>query len=164
MHQVLDVPTTSGTLTLDVDGRPTPVLTYDPEWLAITRAFHPLLSTTKRQPPFPAEEEARERVRQAQEWITTNVYGGNSGTTKRIEEVQTFAMTAPGPTDDDKRTRTMQRTFCLAIFRTSRCANRAYLAPWYTNSQTVAFCDMIGVENKINPPPPNHGKLSGSKS
>jgi hypothetical protein len=27
------------------------------------------------------------------------------------------------------------------------------LAPWYTNPQTVAFCDMLGLENKVNPVP-----------
>jgi hypothetical protein len=26
-------------------------------------------------------------------------------------------------------------------------------APWYTNPQTLAFCDMLALENKINPPP-----------
>lgn len=28
-----------------------------------------------------------------------------------------------------------------------------YLAPWYTNPQTEAFCNMLQLENKINPPP-----------
>lgn len=27
---------------------------------------------------------------------------------------------------------------------------------WYTNPQTVAFCDMLQIENKINPAPPGH--------
>jgi Lariat debranching enzyme, C-terminal domain len=27
-------------------------------------------------------------------------------------------------------------------------------APWYTNPQTEAFCAMLEIANKINPPPP----------
>lgn len=27
------------------------------------------------------------------------------------------------------------------------------IAPWYTNPQTEAFCAMLEIENKINPPP-----------
>lgn len=27
-------------------------------------------------------------------------------------------------------------------------------APWYTNPQTVALCDFIGITNRINAPPP----------
>jgi lariat debranching enzyme len=26
-------------------------------------------------------------------------------------------------------------------------------APWYTNPQTEAFCAMLHLDNKINPPP-----------
>jgi len=32
------------------------------------------------------------------------------------------------------------------------------IASWYTNPQTVAFCEMLGIENKINPPPPGMDK------
>lgn len=29
---------------------------------------------------------------------------------------------------------------------------RELVAAWYTNPQTEAFCGMLGVQNKINPP------------
>lgn len=32
------------------------------------------------------------------------------------------------------------------------------VASAYTNPQTVAFCEMLGIENKINPPPPRVDK------
>jgi hypothetical protein len=57
--------------------RPTPILSYDPEWLSITRAFHPLLSHTKDQESedFPDEKTAREMVWREGVWVKENVYG-----------------------------------------------------------------------------------------
>jgi hypothetical protein len=34
-------------------------------------------------------------------------------------------------------------------------------APWYTNPQTEAFCRMLELENKINPPPPGVSPTPG---
>ena len=49
-------------------------LTFDPEWLAITRAFHPFLSLEHAQVPFPREAEAERFLRYAREWVGRNVF------------------------------------------------------------------------------------------
>jgi len=75
-----------------------PVLSFDPEWLAISKAFHPWLSTIKTQRPFPVEEEARKMVKQELEWVSKNVPRKLEGAFL-VSECQTFAPTAPGPGD-----------------------------------------------------------------
>lgn len=69
----------------------TPRLTYDPEWLAITRAFHPYLSTSRLQPRLPDQAEAREKLKKELEWVTENIG------TRDILDCQEFRPTAPGP-------------------------------------------------------------------
>ncbi|KIJ95646.1 hypothetical protein K443DRAFT_682865 [Laccaria amethystina LaAM-08-1] len=65
--EVIDFPTASS--------YPSPAqLTFDPEWLAITRAFHPFLSLEHAQVPFPREAEAERMVRDAREWVGRNVF------------------------------------------------------------------------------------------
>ncbi|PPQ63894.1 hypothetical protein CVT24_010361 [Panaeolus cyanescens] len=105
---------------------------FDPEWLAICRAFHPLLSTTRHQPAFPDEADARSMVAKELDWVSENIKTDASGEIP-ISDYQTFAMTAPGPGTEGQA--------------------RFQQPPWYTNPQTESFCRMIGVPNKINPPP-----------
>jgi len=58
---------------------PTPVsdspprLQFDPEWLAITRAFHPWLTLTPNQRPLPSVEEGKRLIAEARFWIDENV-------------------------------------------------------------------------------------------
>lgn len=59
------------------DAYTSPVLEFDPEWLAITRAFHPWFSTTHQQPPFPDETEARAAVATAMQWVVENLQSGS---------------------------------------------------------------------------------------
>ena len=73
-----------------------PVLSFDPEWLAINRAFHPWLSTTRHQPSFPEEAEARAMVSKELEWVIHNVKQDERGDIL-VSEYQTFSFTAPGP-------------------------------------------------------------------
>lgn len=73
-----------------------PTLSFDPEWLAITRAFHPWLSTTRHQPAFPDEAEARALVAQELKWVRENVPTNERGE-MLVKECQSFATTAPGP-------------------------------------------------------------------
>lgn len=82
--------------------QPAPRLTYDPEWLAITRAFHPYLSTTRMQPIYPDEEAARKMIQEELEWVKNNIHNKNdaAGTGMGVRDVsdcQVFVMTAPGP-------------------------------------------------------------------
>ncbi|KJA21674.1 hypothetical protein HYPSUDRAFT_216219 [Hypholoma sublateritium FD-334 SS-4] len=109
-----------------------PLLAFDPEWLAICRAFHPWLSTTRQQPAFPAEAEARALVAQERAWVDANVKADARGALP-IGDCQTFKMTAPGPGSEG--------------------ANKLRQPPWYTNPQTEVFCRMLDIPNKINPPP-----------
>ncbi|TDL21479.1 DBR1-domain-containing protein [Rickenella mellea] len=112
-----------------------PRLTFDPEWLAITRAFHPFLSTTQHQPRMPDEERARDMVRTEFEWVLENVGDKVEHDGLRdVDECQAFCATAPGPGGEQ--------------------GSKSSQPPGYTNPQTVAFCAMLGIDNKINPPPP----------
>lgn len=90
LSQVIDAPTT-------VLSSP-PILTFDPEWLAIARAFHPLLSTTRHQPPFPPEDAARDMVARAREWVDAHV----PAESLRVDACQEFVMTAPGPGNENR--------------------------------------------------------------
>lgn len=50
--------------------KPKLTLSYDPEWLAITRVSNPYLSRRKIQWPFPGADDARQRVARELEWVT----------------------------------------------------------------------------------------------
>ncbi|OBZ75579.1 Lariat debranching enzyme [Grifola frondosa] len=73
----------------------TPVLAFDPEWLAITRAFNPYMSRTIDQLPYPNETQAREAVRTELEWVKTNILQDEG--VVPVDRCQTFEMTAPPP-------------------------------------------------------------------
>jgi len=104
---VIDIPVSSEYLSQEEEE---PLLTFDPEWLAITRAFHPFLSTTRHQPPFPEESLAREMVKNELEWVTKNVVDMGSGRIKNVVDCQQFSMTAPGPEAEGSATM-QQRMF-----------------------------------------------------
>ncbi|KAF7324875.1 DBR1-domain-containing protein [Mycena kentingensis (nom. inval.)] len=77
-----------------------PRLTYDPEWLAISRAFHPFLSLDQRQKPYPLEDAARSLVSEARTWISDNLKMREPSLDLddlEVAQVQEFVMTAPGP-------------------------------------------------------------------
>ncbi|KAF8599429.1 DBR1-domain-containing protein [Ceratobasidium sp. AG-I] len=105
-------------------------LTYDREWLAISRALHPFLSTTRRQTPLPPPWEMAPLISESQRWVDEHV--GE----QEISHVQQFVMTAPGPINTDQRP-----------------LQNLQQPPRYENPQTEAFCQMLGLENKVNPPP-----------
>ncbi|KAH7928638.1 DBR1-domain-containing protein [Leucogyrophana mollusca] len=139
--EVIDIPVPSDSLPSSASGqRRRPTTTYDPEWLAITRAFHPYLSTSRRQAAYPDEPTARAKFQEELEWVQKNVQNKQSPQDtaaflgiRDIDDCQTFVKTAPGPGSEGNEK--MQQP------------------PWYTNPQTVAFCEMLDLENKINPPP-----------
>ncbi|CAE6449313.1 unnamed protein product [Rhizoctonia solani] len=107
-----------------------PTLTYDREWLAISRALHPFLSTERHQPALPPLWDLAPIIQESQRWVDENV--GE----REIRHIQEFTMTAPGPVNTNPRP-----------------ARNIRQPPWYTNPQTEAFCSMLGLENKVNPPP-----------
>ncbi|KAH9927026.1 lariat debranching enzyme, C-terminal domain-containing protein [Amylocystis lapponica] len=105
-----------------------PILAYDPEWLAITRAFHPYISFDRSQPTYPNEAEARSAVRKELAWVKANVLSGRE--ILRVDDYQKFAMTAPAPGSEG--------------------AAAKQQPPYYPNPQTAAFCSMLEIENKID--------------
>ncbi|KAF8583142.1 DBR1-domain-containing protein [Ramaria rubella] len=122
--QVVDVPILSSQ-TIN-PGHPR--LTFDPEWLAITRALHPFFSTTQTQVALPKAEDARTLVNTELEWVRQNIAGDGL---KEVSEIQTFWRTAPGPSQEQNRQ-----------------------LSWYTNPQTEALTQLLQIPNKVNPVPP----------
>ncbi|KAF5378876.1 hypothetical protein D9615_006902 [Tricholomella constricta] len=137
--EVIDIPTpqpTGAQGVTDASSSSPPTLSYDPVWLAITRAFHPNLSLNRMQSAFPEETHARSLVARELEWVNTHV-PPKLGGTWAVQGCQNFVMTAP-PTQPDE---------------TGKKGGRIPQPPWYTNPQTEAFCAMLEIPNKINPPP-----------
>ncbi|CAE6502956.1 unnamed protein product [Rhizoctonia solani] len=126
MH-ILDLnPVTPGS---DLETSP-PILTFDREWLAISRALHPYLSTRRQQPSLPPVWDMARIIQESQLWVDENV--GE----REIRNVQEFTRTAPGPVNTNPRP-----------------PNNLQPPPSYRNPQTEAFCAMLGLDNKVNPPP-----------
>lgn len=92
--QVVDIPTPPS-----VPQSQPPRLTFDPEWLAITRALHPFFCTTKAQATLPNPDDARALVATELEWVRRNVPDGGL---QEVSEVQKFWRTAPGPIGNPK--------------------------------------------------------------
>jgi len=93
--------------------------------------MHPYFSSSRNQSALPPGEVLRAGIEDAVRWVKQNL-----GDNKDIGGVQFFHPTSPEHVNGFK--------------------GRNYPQPsWYTNPQTVAFCNMLGIENKINPPPPN---------
>ncbi|THH29607.1 hypothetical protein EUX98_g4588 [Antrodiella citrinella] len=123
--EVVDIPTGSSS--------PSPVISYDPEWLAITRAFNRYMSTNRPQLAYPDEATAREAVQRELEWVKAHVFTDATGASlevKPVEDVQVFAKTAPGPGEAESTGKVQP--------------------PHYPNPQTAAFCSMLEIENKVD--------------
>ncbi|KAN0061546.1 lariat debranching enzyme [Thecaphora frezii] len=132
--------------------RAMPTFRYSRRWLAITRALHPELSLGVRQPPLPPIDDPvlLQRIQNEEAWINEHLLAaatteGEASTEGQddlaaprehpldIHRVQRFVRTAPAPFEPGG----------LVLSQPS----------WYTNPQTEAFCNMLGIENKINPRP-----------
>ncbi|CCM04282.1 uncharacterized protein FIBRA_06453 [Fibroporia radiculosa] len=128
--EVIDVPESPMLSNLRPDERNhLPVLSFDPEWLAITRAFHPYMPLNRLQMSYPAETEARKAVEKELEWVRRHVLP-ESGI-KKVDDCQTFITSAPPPGSEG--------------------ASRKQQPPHYPNPQTAAFCSMLEIDNKIDP-------------
>ncbi|KAF7303732.1 hypothetical protein MIND_00602800 [Mycena indigotica] len=110
-----------------------PRLAYDAEWLAISRAMHPFFSLEQRQRAYPSETAVRALVADARSWLADR---HDDIEDIEVAKIQRFAMTAPGPGLED----TM--------------GGKRSQPPWYTNAQTVNFCEFLGIQNLVNAPPP----------
>ncbi|KAI3619282.1 hypothetical protein WG66_012648 [Moniliophthora roreri] len=104
-------------------------LLFDPEWLAITRAFHPYFSVYRYQMPFPGEEQAREMVAKELDWVKQNLFKDNEIAIP-VNRVQQFVKTASGPGSEGGQKFKQPQQF--------------------SNPQTEAYCQMLQIENRIN--------------
>ncbi|EKD05262.1 hypothetical protein A1Q2_00492 [Trichosporon asahii var. asahii CBS 8904] len=93
-----------------------PKLSFDPEWLAICKATHPL---PQGQHASPLPKDIRVKVAAARVGLDEKASGP-------VSNVQTFAKTAPGEGEGTPE-------------------------PHYANTQTTAFCAMLGIEDVTNP-------------
>jgi lariat debranching enzyme len=94
--QVIDYPAPQEP-TLDAP----PVLTFDPEWLAIVRSFNPFFSRGRAQLPFPPEADARATVARELAWVREHALG--DAPSRSVDGVQVFAPTALGGPEGPKR-------------------------------------------------------------
>ncbi|MCJ1354881.1 MAG: hypothetical protein MMC33_004871 [Icmadophila ericetorum] len=104
-------------------------LSYDKEWLAITRAFAPELRLGDRSTSIPdhkGELFYRTRIEQEEVWIEENVV------TKGLMKIpETFELTAP-------------------IYDASVAIDTKEQLREYTNPQTTAFCQLVGIDNPFH--------------
>ncbi|KAG6853167.1 hypothetical protein C0991_006417 [Blastosporella zonata] len=151
--EVVDIPTPEFDQSKSASPSTKPTLSFDPLWLAITRAFHPNLSLSYVQATFPSETHARALVERELLWVNENVPSKLDGGWG-VLECQKFIQTAPPitPTESGKmREGTPQRKPLAPLLVVTRLT--LFTAPYYTNPQTEALCKLLEIPNKINPPP-----------
>ncbi|CAG8499496.1 7428_t:CDS:10 [Scutellospora calospora] len=100
---------------------------YDEEWLAITKATDQFFSVTYKQVPLPTEIQIREQIDASQEWVRNNILQKGPG----LLIPKNFRPTAPAHNASDQQ-------------------QYSYHTP-FLNPQTIAFTQMLEIENKINP-------------
>lgn len=105
-------------------------LQYDPEWLAILRVFAPELELGGEPngaiPQHKGDTHYQERIIEEEKWIGEHVVRSD-----RLTVPENFTMTAPIYDPNEE----------VAITDSPR---------EYTNPQTSAFCQLIGIENKFD--------------
>lgn len=126
--EVVDIPTPD-----PHSGEPT--LTFDPEWLAITRAFNPHMSKSVNQLSYPDEAQARAAVAKELEWVNKQIFASEEGGKgiKSLTDVQSFVANAPVHEEGKGGKGAMKRQ-----------------PPHQPNPQTAAFCAMLEIDNKID--------------
>jgi lariat debranching enzyme len=77
------------------EGPTTVVLSYDPEWLAITRAFQPYLSRKREQAVYPEPDAARAAVAREWDWVHAHALP-NLGAECRVDACQQFVQGVDG--------------------------------------------------------------------
>jgi len=101
---------------MDIDAPETsspPKLTFDPEWLAVIRAFDPYMTLTQNQHgSYPDHQAAIGAVSRELEWIKQNLPEGGL---QEINDVQTFTLTATGPTPETQTAKGQQREIIMFL-------------------------------------------------
>ncbi|KFY75008.1 hypothetical protein V499_05027 [Pseudogymnoascus sp. VKM F-103] len=104
-------------------------LSYDPEWLAITRAFSPSLvlgDRDARPPSDLGEEKYRELIKAEEVWVEENIVKKG-----KLQVPENFVITAP-----------VQDGVPPTL-------NISEQPKEYNNPQMVAYCELLGIENKF---------------
>lgn len=125
-----------------------PALTYDPKWLAITRASIPHISIERHEKGYSDEAPAHAVVGDVLSRSAQVAAGG----ALRVEDVLQSVMVVPGLSADEPRAP------CESTARSQGvgwvCALTSILsrdaAPCYPTSQTVAFYVMMQTEKKVD--------------
>lgn len=133
--QLLNVPVISSPLQApvpppsNVAPNPRHTLTYDPEWLAITRVFNEYLILGDPAAPKPrdlGEKEYRKKIREQEAWVQKNIVEAG-----KLAVPYNFMLTAPvqgdGPVDLHVQDQPRE----------------------YNNPQMVTFCELLQMENKF---------------
>lgn len=114
-------------------------LQYDPEWLSITRAFASELtigSTT----PVPSAQDPQvylSQIQEAEEWVNQNIVLQN-----KLDVPDNFSITAPPISFETEKGTAEREEEERRLVRETRDQPEEY-----TNPQTAAFCELLGVEN-----------------
>lgn len=107
---------------------------YDPEWLAITRVFHPHLKIGDRTASVPADEGETAYlplIEQERAWIETNIVEKG-----KLAVPHNFSLTAPPLTPESRDAHPDLWSLHSGIQPRE-----------YTNPQTAAFCEMMELTN-----------------
>ncbi|KAK7746768.1 lariat debranching enzyme [Cytospora paraplurivora] len=128
-----------GSTTTDTpDGPNRYPLRYDPEWLSITRAFHPLLTIgdrTAQVAPDEGDESYAPAIARERAWVEERI-GLAASDLLRVPE--NFSPTAPAVTRGE--TGAVRDPALLELHSGVQPVE-------HTNPQTVAFCEMLGLSN-----------------
>lgn len=130
---------------------------YDLEWLAITRAAHPYLSTSYNQLPLPPDDELKVKIQEEKEFLEGRLKTGALD----LKIPHNFEATAPAYNPHerpDPQTILANRKY-HETYSGEKQLTFSIEYP-FLNPQTVQFCKEIDIVNKINP----NGKQAGEAS
>jgi lariat debranching enzyme len=91
---VVDIPAPQESAQSPATDAPAVTLSYDPEWLAITRAFQPYLSRRREQATYPDPDAAGAAVAREWDWVHAHVLP-KLGDGWRVDACQRFARDGP---------------------------------------------------------------------
>ncbi|KAK2791993.1 hypothetical protein FQN51_001967 [Onygenales sp. PD_10] len=127
--QLLELPSISTPEGNNTEPNSPPSLTYDKEWLAITRVFANDLILGDRHariPPNKGDARYKADILAAEEWVEENIVKQD-----KLTIPHNFSITAP-------------------VYDPAVPIQTRETPPEYTNPQTAQFCELVGIENKFH--------------
>lgn len=141
--QIIDIPSPSDS-TDDYD------FYYDMEWLSITRAMHPYLSTVHQQATLPSDDELKIKIERERTYLEKKA----ESRALDLKIPHNFEPTAPAynPNMPNDRQRTIEnRKLIDNLLKKIKSINMILSAERpFLNPQTAQFCKEIDIDNKIN--------------